>query len=575
MPVSFRGALVFEDLVIPTDFSTVTDEQLNALDTTARTAAAPLVTRANGEGDPLNAEEQAGLQRLAGVVSGVRQERESRIGKAAADRQSAKGVQDALAVFATEPATMPVTPEIPAVVPAVPADRPNVRVADVTMDSPPVTLKDPVVAADVQRFSRMVAAPNLATTNSGAEYANLDEVARAAEAQFASYPAGRGVGGQFLRNPVMYLQRDYPPELRIGEQAQTDGIKRVLDHAADQGRLPEGGLVAAAGWCAPSQIDYGLFELEGRAGMLDIPEVQISRGGVQFTTGPDFSAIFGGAGYFHQTEAQVIAATTKPCMVIPCPSFTEKRLEVEGVCITGAFLQDRGYPEMVSRFVRGALTAHMRKLNIFKINQLVAGSTLFDYTNVANLPVTTSEYKDLSTANRLLSLLGIQAVDYRAKYRMDPDATLEVVLPVWVLQSIRDDVRRRSGLDLDDAMVVTSAQVNQWMTAQGLRVQWVYDWLDAYNTTNTSTVGQTAGVYTLPTAVEALMYAPGTWVAGVADVVRLDTVYDAANLALNQYNALFSEEGIMVMKRGFESRRIKTTISPSGVLSATADMRTG
>jgi hypothetical protein len=72
-----------------------------------------------------------------------------------------------------------------------------------------------------------------------------------------------------------------------------------------------------------------------------------------------------------------------------------------------------------------------------------------------------------------------------------------------------------------------------------------------------------------------LLYPAGTFVAGVSDVVRLDTVYDSTNLALNQYVQLFTEEGILVAKRGFESRRIKATISPSGVTSATADMRTG
>jgi len=225
--------------------------------------------------------------------------------------------------------------------------------------------------------------------------------------------------------------------------------------------------------------------------------------------------------------------------------------------------------------VRGALKAHARKMNIFKINQVIAGSTLFDYTNVANLPVTTTEYKDLSVVNRLLGILDIQAMDYRYKYRMDPDATLEVVLPIWLITSIRADVSRRMGISLSDAETVTQAQFNAWMSDRNLRAQWIYDWQDVYNTTNTSIVGQTAGIYTMPTLVEAVLYAPGTWVAGVSDVVRLDTVYDSTNLALNQYTQLFTEEGILVAKRGFESRRIKTAIDPSGTISATTNMVTG
>ena len=576
-----------DEIQVPKDFSTLTDDALNDLETQVRTAAEPLLPRAQGDGEPLTAEESSSLQKL---------------GEASAAAATARKTTEAFIAFATDaeggdPAKK-AEEEAKALADREEADKDTaqgddakgeentggeavvaggkVRVADVAGQG---TGTVPTVAGAEstkrEGFSRMVAAPNLPSVNAGTQFSNIGEVARAAEKQFAVYPKGGGSGQQYIRTPVMYLEREVPPELRVREGMDHEAVAGVFDTAADQSKLPGGSLVAAAGWCAPSEIDYGLFELEGTAGMLSLPEVQISRGGIQFTTGPDFSSIFAGTGFWHQTEAQVIAATSKPCMVIPCPTFTEKRLEVEGVCITGAFLQDRGYPEMVARFVRGALKAHARKMNIFKINQLVAGSTLFDYTNVANLPVTTTEFKDLSVVNRLLGILDIQAVDYRYKYRMDPEAILEVVFPQWLIASVRADISRRTGISPQDAQNVTIAMFNEWMSDRYLRSQWVYDWLDAYNTTNTSTVGQTAGIYTLPTTVEALLYAPGTWVAGVSDVVRLDTVYDSTNLALNQYTQLFTEEGILVAKRGFESRRIKTAIDPSGVTSATVNMVTG
>jgi hypothetical protein len=581
---------VFDEIQVPTDFSTVTDQDLSALEGQVRTAAGPLVKRAQGDGDPLTADETAGLQRLGEVVTNVKAERERRIGEASAAASIARKTTEAVAVFATDaPADAEADEDEDAEADkskpdegdekgkdAVTAGGKKVRVADVAGAGPGKTPVVPDAEKAPNEFaSQMVAAPNLPSVNAGQKFNNLQEVANAAERVFASHPRA-GSGQQYIKTPVMYLERNFPADLRIGANADVEAATRVFDHAGDLNRI--GGaeaLVAAAGWCAPSQIDYALMELEGTAGLLDLPEVQIARGGIQFTTGPDFSTIFGSAGYFHQTEAQVIAATTKPCMVIPCPSFTEKRLEVEGVCITGAFLQDRGYPEMVARFVRGAMKAHVRKMNIFKINQLVAGSTLFDYTNVANMAVTTTEYKDLSVVNRLLGILDIQAMDYRYKYRMDPDATLETVLPYWLITSIRADVSRRMGLSLSDAETVTVAMFNSWMSDRNIRCQWIYDWQDAYNTTNTSIVGQTAGIYLMPTTVEALLYAPGTWVAGVADVVRLDSVYDSTNLAVNQYTQLFTEEGILIAKRGFESRRIKTTIDPSGTISATTNMVTG
>jgi hypothetical protein len=557
-----------DEIKVPTDFSTLSDTDLADLERRAFAVGKPLAEKANKD-EPLSEEETADLETYAGLVTKVRAVRAERIKNGTKNRTNA----DAFAVEPEPPAD------------EVDADKPEAK-----PEEPKADRKAAVVAAAAEKGNglqgpaddpaegrgtgtRMLAAANVQGFPNGHQFADLGELAKAIDATMGTLPKG---ANQFARVPVMVLQRNYPAELTIDTAKATDGesILRVLDHAADQKR--EGvALTAAAGWCAPSQIDYGLLEIETAEGMLDLPEVQINRGGIQFTTGPDFSAIFGGAGYWHQTEAQVQAATSKPCMVIPCPSFTEKRLEVEGVCITGAFLQDRGYPEMVARFTRGAMVAHAHKMNIFKINQVVAGSTLFDYTNVANMPVTTTEYKDLTVLSRLLAIAGTQVMDMKAKYRMGKGATLEGVLPYWVVESVRADIQRRTALDPDQAFSLAEDMIRTWFAVRGVRIQFIYDWLDAYNTTNTSIVGQTAGIYTLPTTVEMLLYPAGTWVAGVSDVVRLDTVYDSTNLALNQYTQLFTEEGILVAKRGYESRRIKTTIDPSGTTSATTDMRTG
>lgn len=547
------------EIVVPTDFSTLSDADLADLETRAFAAGKPLAERATDDAaEVLTDDEAASLVKLSDVVTNVRAERAKRVSVASAKSVSTKGAAEA---FAVEPEAA--KPEE-----AVTAGGVAQAAAQTTGThaGPAETTEKPQ--------SRMFAAANVPGVAAGKRFEGMADLSLAVEAALASLP--QGPGKQFARVPVMYLERNFPAEMTIspGQAKNNDAINAALDFAANPNR--EGvNLVAAAGWCAPSQIDYSLLELETTAGMLDLPEVGISRGGIQFTTGPDFASIFGGSGYWHQTEAQVQAATSKPCMVIPCPSFTEKRLEVEGLCITGAFLQDRGYPEMVQRFTRGALVAHARKMNIFKINQVVAGSTLFDYTNVANLPVTTTEYKDLTVISRLLAIAGIQIMDLRYKYRMSETAMIECVLPYWVVEQVRADVQRRTGLSVEEAMTVSVDQIRRWFNVRGARVQFVYDWLDVYNTTNTSTVGQTAGVYTLPTTVEMLLYPAGTFVAGVSDVVRLDTVYDSTNLALNQYVQLFTEEGILVAKRGFESRRVKVVIDPSGTTSATTNMVQG
>jgi hypothetical protein len=557
-------------LKIPTDFSTLSDADLANLHSQAFALGQPLAEKINTD-EELTDDEQAAFDRLADVVTNARAEKARRVTDAAgANAKGAKAKTNAKA-FATAPDDEDADEDDPADAEKPPPVKKSVVAGAAKRGK---GLQGPQDGGEDAGTSRMLAAANLPDYANGHQFANMLDVAKAIDAQFSTMPVG--APGKYIKTPVMYLKREFDPELTLDQsKVNADGgILAVLDHAADQTR--EGvSLTAAAGWCAPSQIDYGLLELETTAGMWDAPEVNIARGGLQFTTGPDFSAIFGGAGYFHQTEGQVIAATAKPTMVVPCPSFTEVRLEVEGVSITGAFLQDRGYPEMVRRFTRGAMTAHAHKLNIFKLNKVVAGSTLFDYTNVANLPVTASESKDLTVLSRLLAFVGVQIMDFRYKYRMAETAMLEAVMPYWVVEQVRQDVQRRTGQTAEEAFSVAVDQIKRWFSIRGARVQFVYDWLDVYNTTNASTVGQTAGVYTLPTTVDVLLYPAGTWVVGVADVIRLDTVYDSTNLALNSYQALFTEEGVSVMKRGFESRRIRATISPSGATAATINMVQG
>jgi hypothetical protein len=572
---------------IPTDFSTLTGDQLNELAAQAKTAAAPLVARVN-KGESLEDAELATLERLGQVVTQVAAVRDERVAQAANETAAAARQADAAAVFGNDGETPadededgedePAKKKAPKKdepeekgVQASGAKRPGVGQIAKHVRRVPVEGGEPVERAS---FTRAVAAAGQANFAAGAELATIDDIAAALEASFANY--GNPGKNAYIKSPVVQFQRNYPAEQRITAGDDPFTAMAKFEAAATQGNLPGGSLVAAAGWCAPSEILYDLFELEnGTAGILDLPEVQISRGGIQFSPGPDFSAIWGGTGYFHQTEAQVIAATTKPCMVVPCPTFQEKRLEVEGVCVTGAFLQDRGYPEMVARFTRGVMVAHRRKLNAFKIAQVVAGSTLVNYDATA-LVALSVETDDHSLASRLMWIVETQITDYRYKHRMADDAMLEVLLPAWLRLVIRADVQRRTGTSAEQAFEITNQMIDGWLRMRGARVQWLMDWQDAYSGGSaTLSFGGTTLTRTPPRTVDMVIYAAGTFVAGVADVIRLDTVYDSTNLALNQYTQLFTEEGILVAKRGFESRLVRFGFQPSGVTSAAVTMIDG
>lgn len=377
--------------------------------------------------------------------------------------------------------------------------------------------------------------------------------------------AGR-TGREFSeRNGLLTLRREFPADLIILDD-QADS-KAILDRAADLNRVYPGGaeeaLVAATGWCAPSETLYGLCELPcSLAGQLSFPEVSAPRGGLRWTDGIDFCDIWSAAGYFHYTEAELMAnpAPTKPCMEIPCVDFNECRLEVDGMCITGDIPQARAYPEVVAQFLQGATCARAHRTNALKIGRVLAGSQ-------NDGVVTVTGYG--ATAN-VLSAIELKITEYRYRGLRDPNVTLEIVLPFWIRGVIRADVANKNGYD--DPYDVTDAQIEAWFRSRGVIPRWVYDWqsLPAICATPPA-----APVAAWPTQVEFIIYEAGTWVVATQDVITLENLYDSTLIRQNKFTALFVEDAFCVMKRCNPSIRFQVPICPSGNTGAQVEVVCG
>lgn len=392
----------------------------------------------------------------------------------------------------------------------------------------------------------LVAAADVPGVGAGHKFGSMLEVGEAAIHRFRAMPNSVSYDGPNIHAGLLRITKDYPEELVASGHA--DGDDDILQYATREHRLPGGSLLAAGGWCSPSETLYDLCELESTDGILSIPEMVAARGGVRWTTGPDFSAIYAATG-FTQTEAQAIAETPKPCVEIPCEVFQECRLDVIGLCIRAGILQNRAYPESVARYLRGALTGHAHRYAAVTIARMVAGSTA---VTVPGGPGATAS---------VLGAIELQATDYRYKHRMADNATLEVIAPRWLRGVIRSDLAKRNGVDL---LSVSNAQITQYFADRQVSVQWVYDWQDALASGVVTDMGGAAPATAWPDDVQILMYSAGTWVRATSDIITLDAVYDSALFTLNKYNALFSEEGLCVMKRCVDSRVITIPVCPTG-----------
>ena len=369
-------------------------------------------------------------------------------------------------------------------------------------------------AADVPQFS------------SGQSLEGLEEVAKAVinRARGFTAPTNTVEGEPNLQQfGTAMFALDFPDELTVD---RLDDAQEVMARASGEARLPGGSLVAAGGWCAPSETVYDLSQDATAEGLVSLPEIAVKRGGIRYATSPDFAAFYANPG-FTQTEAQAIAGTAKPCVEVPCPPFTEVRLDAVGICIKVPILTNAAYPEVVANFISGSLIAHQHYVNTAVINKMVTAAGAAKVFGGLG-----------AVSTDTLEALGLIIDNMRQKWRLSLGATVEVVLPFWVKNAIRSDIARRNGRD---SSAVADAEVTSAISGYGAHAQFVYDWQPL-----------PADSVKYPATFNALVYPAGTFVKGTSDVINLNTVYDAASLAVNTYTGLFMEEGILVaqMKLG-------------------------
>jgi hypothetical protein len=557
---------------IPADLSALSAEEFAAFRTQVHDHARTTLADANASSEDLVATKD--------LFTSVEAEDARRTELAA--KATAARAELAAGLAPTEPTPEPAPAPTPEPTP-VPAPQPG------GTDPVPAVVAstiDPAPAAEPVRYASMTASAD-APGNMGAltEFAQVGQLLERRLASYSTSTSKRSdlatrirsggkralIGGRSLqRHGGVTFNREFPAELRITD---TKDATAVLDYAVSEARLEGGSLVkaveasfertgsltAAVGWCAPSETIYDLCELETMDGMLDIPEVQATRGGffVPENGGPDFSVIYdsiGDEGDVILTEYDVENGAEKVCVEIPCPDFVEVRLDVAYVCITGSLLQRRGYPEAVTRFTRGAMVALAHKVNESVIARIVAQSgTRVDIA---------ADASGDDAVSALLSAIELAVEDMKYRHRMGRGATMEVVLPAWVIAPMRAALARRAGVAMYD---VSDADILRAFTTRRAVPRFVYDWQDAFSGQASGPGGATP-ITAWPATVDFLIYPAGTWVKPVRDVVNLDTVYDNALLTQNQYTALFAEDGFNVLKMCAESRLYRAPIDPSGVV---------
>lgn len=401
---------------------------------------------------------------------------------------------------------------------------------------------------EASRFSLVAAADVGGRFAGGQALESLSDVAEAFIQRSKGFPTGQARAANIRhQHAVASIQRNHeadPDGLWVGNRDFKDA-QALFQAAARENRLSGGSLVAAGGWCAPSETMYGLTSMETLDGIIDLPTVGVDRGGINYTPGPNFSDIYATAG-FSQTEAEAIAGTTKACVEVDCPDFSEVRLDAVGYCVKAPLLTRTAYPEVIQRWLEGTIVANQHKVAARLIGSMRTA------LGTALAPTLTGTPVAWST----LTMLELLIEGQRQAYRLAEGESLEVKAPRWLRAAIRADLANRNGVGADS---VSNTQIAQHFTDRGAVVQWVLNYQELTNPlTNVA----------FPSTVEVMVYPAGTFVKGTADVINLDTVYDTADLQTNVYTAAFVEDGVLLAKMQHGGARVTLPVHITGQMGA-------
>lgn len=537
----------------------LSDEQLREQYSGARERGTELSAK-----ETLTAKETEELTELAAHVTAVNAELSART-------EAANALAATRETFATLPELAPVA--------TVPDPKNTQGISTEPAPTPPAPQPEVVTAAAVPSVAALPPAPApvapvrqsrgivTAFVSSGAagyagkqvneEFDGLTEISKALISNAQSM--GRVGGGQGSRQAIAQFRRNRGDEFTITSDGESENYNK-LKHARDESRLFGGSLakqwqknidegaslVAAAGWCAPSENDYDLCrQWAAGVGILDVPTVTVTRGGLNYTDEPDFPTIYAnavaaGGGSNFLTEAQVIADTVKTCSEIPCPIFENRRLDVMALCIRVSFLQAAGYPEVVNAWQDGLLAAHEQEMNRLILADILTRA------GAATVAAGVDPDGTDSFTSALLAGVELAAEDLKYRFMMPWNATVEIALPHWVIPQIRADLSRRNGVNL---LAVTDSEIASLFSVRNVRVQFVRGWQDglitggALNAAFPGGDAATPFMTALPSTVNFLAWPAGSVAVARQDVITLTNVYDAASLSTNEFTALFAEEG--------------------------------
>lgn len=568
------------DLVIPEDLTALTRDELFALES-------QLIDRANALGESSDAEQVAELVRISQTLPKVGAQIDV-VDKAAAETQAARSAVEQYQRRPAEPqATTPdgtpgpdaeqprgdqpaegdqggdtpteVPGEVESVTDAVPVAASTVvatrgrSIAEIAQRAPRGRIPTSGNGNDGTWFRSLTAGAEIPGVTASSQFESAEQFRQALlnRTQALTHSGERSASTVVAHAHIPELTQESGNFITSADSASAVSYKML--EAIQTWLVGEGerrareSVVADTGFCAPAETIYDLCDPYVADGMVSLPEIGITRGGIRWFPMPDLACF---TNYSWEYGPDELECMNKPCLEIPCPEPTEVNPGVIGACLTGSILQTRAFPELIDRYMKGLMTSHLMLISKRTLQQMVAGSdpVIYDDALLDGRGFTSS----------LLASMEFQSEDLREDYLLAESETLDVQMPRWVKAAIRIDLADRTGVDM---LNISDSYINGLFTQRGFNPNWIKGWQN-------EAVGAPGAQRAFPTTVQYLIYRSGAWVRGLEPIIELENVYDSVMFKKNQFTRLFTEQAIMLANMCTKSRAVTLPVCPNGSTSA-------
>lgn len=358
-----------------------------------------------------------------------------------------------------EPET-PAEPEVPAVEDAPPAPEQALEPVAASADElsrVPMRRRRPAAHTPVAQPSEdgrpvITAAADVPGYSAGAPIRNLEDVGRAFVRRIEGFRSATGEG----KVPVARVEFQWPEERVLGDDPRRNAelIEAV--------RAPRA-IAAAGGLCAPAAVRYQLDNSSSAARPVRdaLAQFNASRGGIQVPTSPTITSPDAGVGIV--TAAQDLGGTTKPCVTVTCPTYSEVDVSAVYQCLTIGNFAARTFPELFAQWWGKATALHARK----------ADGALLDGIGDATSTLDVYDGQNLGAARDIVEAIIRAVAGVRSRHRAY-DVAFRVLAPIWMRDMMVADLVREPSVD-SSRIAVTRAQIDAAFAAVGVNVTWYYD----------------------------------------------------------------------------------------------------